>query len=163
MHISSTAVFTEKMSETLAMVKPILIEFKKAKLQSNFSLSTIIHFEPFHHWLILWIIDNLILILKLTVSLWIKLQRWTTGHPIGPVSILTMMDVTMIDVTVPQLWFLPEIMSIVNPPRWSSQSASLSYTSTCNCWLNWSWIRKSKIKLGLVSLHWTWFFKISQL
>ena len=43
----------------LAMMKFILTEFKKTKLQSNFSFGTIIQFEPLHHRFIWRIIDNI--------------------------------------------------------------------------------------------------------
>ena len=41
------------------MMKFILTEFKKTKLQSNFSFGTIIQFEPLHHRFVWRMIDNI--------------------------------------------------------------------------------------------------------
>ena len=55
MHIASITYFISN----LAMMEFVLTEIKKTKLQSDFSLSTIIQFEPLHHRFVCIIIDNI--------------------------------------------------------------------------------------------------------
>ena len=55
MHIAAITYFISN----LAMMEFVLTEIKKTKLQTDFSLGTIIQFEPLHHRFVCIIIDNI--------------------------------------------------------------------------------------------------------